>query len=597
MMSMNVTTGGRLPALAAACLLSVALPASSVLAKEKVKTGDAAPAALEMEYAVSIPAIDAIDSNLDNTQLTDILSGKIAENAEALSGLDATSIAVPEITISIASQSGDKAHDATITLADLLLEDVVDGQAASISLGGVTLQADDTDFAFGAMSAANFDIAGVLGIYGLVDAGGQTGLETIYTDLVAEGGTLTAPEVTCKFGGVTGAEFKARPLKTSFAEMMAIGQAMEDQGDEVDPATMGQFLKIYADILTAFQTSEITFEGFDCDGVDEEGRPMTFSIAGMTMGGMSPGVYPSISMDGMNIAVQTDGAIALDNLTIKPMDLTATIATLENAPDSVDDAWFEQNARTLIPAMEGLSFTGLDIDIPDPDSDGARIQAKVGAFDISLASYLNGIPTDLDVSATQVQAAIPEGTGDESLEQLRALGITDVDASFRLAAAWDEASQTVAIEEVSLSGVDLASIVLAGTLANATDDLFAVDMDASMAASLAVAVQSLDLTVTDQGLSDIILAVVAAEQGADPATLRPVFAGLAQGTVIVMMAGAADAAKLGEAINSFVAGKAKILTIGIEAKTEPGLGMMDFMQAEEDPATLLGKVNISAEAK
>jgi len=41
-MSMNVTTGGRLPALAAACLLSVALPASSVLAKEKVKTGDAA---------------------------------------------------------------------------------------------------------------------------------------------------------------------------------------------------------------------------------------------------------------------------------------------------------------------------------------------------------------------------------------------------------------------------------------------------------------------------------------------------------------------------------------------------------------------------
>lgn len=118
-----------------------------------------------------------------------------------------------------------------------------------------------------------------------------------------------------------------------------------------------------------------------------------------------------------------------------------------------------------------------------------------------------------------------------------------------------------------------------------------------MAASLAVAVQSLDLTVTDQGLSDIILAVVAAEQGADPATLRPVFAGLAQGTVIGMMAGAADAAKLGEAINSFVAGKAKMLTIGIEAKTEPGLGMMDFMQAEEDPATLLGKVNISAEAK
>ena len=30
---------------------------------------------------------------------------------------------------------------------------------------------------------------------------------------------------------------------------------------------------------------------------------------------------------------------------------------------------------------------------------------------------------------------------------------------------------------------------------------------------------------------------------------------------------------------------------------EPGLAMMDFMAAEDDPASLLGKVNISAEAK
>jgi len=596
-MSMNVTTGGRLPALAAACLLSVTLPATSVVAKEKVKTGDAAPAALEMAYSVSIPTIDAVDSNLDNAQLTDIFSGKLVDNAEALSGLDATSIAVPEIVINATSQTDGGAHDATITVTDLLLEDVVDGRAATISLGGTTLVADDADISFGAMSAANFDIAAMLGIYGLVDTGGQTELETIYTDLVSEGGTLTSEEVTCTIGGVTGAEFRARPLKTSFVEMMAIGQAMEDQGDDVDPATMGQFLKMYADILTAFETSEVTFEGFDCNGVDEDGRPMTFAIAGMTMGGMSPGVYPSISMDGMKIAVENDGAIALGNLTMKPMDLTSTIAALEAAPEEVDEGWLESNARALVPAMEGLSFAGLDIDIPDPDTDGARIQAKVGEFDLSLANYLNGVPTDLDVSASQIQASIPAGTGDESLEQLRALGITEIDAAFRLAAAWNAESQSIAVEEISFSGGDLATVVLAGTIANATEDLFALDMDASVAASMAVAVKNLDLTVTDQGLSDIILAVVAAEQGADPATLRPVFAGLAQGTVIGMMAGAADAAKLGEAINSFVAGNAKTLMIGIEAKTEPGLGMMDFMQAEEDPTTLLGKVNINAEAK
>lgn len=597
-MSTNLTTRGRLPALATACLLSVALPTTAGLAKEKVKSGgETAPAALEMDYSVTIPTIDAVGSNLDNDVLTQILSGKVAENAGDLATLDATSITVPEITVNVASQSKGESKDATLTFTDLLLKDVVDGKAASISLGGIDLVADDATFAFGAISAANLDIAGILGVYGLVDAAGQTELTTIYTDLVSEGGTLESEEVTCSFGGVTGAEFKARPLKTSFAEIVAIGQAMEDEGDEVDPATMGRFLKMYADVLTAFETSDVNFEGLDCNGLDDEGRPMTFSVAGMTMGGMTPGVYPSIVMDGLAIEVEGDGMMSLDNFTFKPMDLSTTIATMESAPDMVDEAWLEQNARALIPAMEGLSFAGLDIDIPDPDNDDARIQAKVGEFDLSLASYLNGIPTDIDLSAAQIQAAIPADTGDETFEQLRALGITDINAGFRFAAAWDQATETVAIEEVSISGVDLASVVLAGTIANATEAMFSLDMDESMMAGMALAVRNLDLTVTDAGLSDIILAVVAAEQGADPATLRPVFAGLAQGTVISMMAGAADAAKLGDAINQFVSGNAKTLMIGIEAKTEPGLTMMDFMEAEEDPTSLLGKVNISAEAK
>ncbi|MBB4051387.1 hypothetical protein GGR20_001023 [Devosia subaequoris] len=596
-MSMNVLIRGRLPAIATACLLSAALPTTVGMAKDKVKSGGDSPAALEMDYSVSIPTVDANGSNLDNAVITEILRGNIAENADALANLDATSIAVPEITLSVSSQSNDQTHDATVTLTDLLLENVVDGKAAGISLAGVTVVADDANFAFGAMSAANLDIAGILGIYGLVDIADRTGLETIYTDLVSEGGTLESEDVSCSFGGVTGAEFKARPLNTPLVEMMAVGQAMEDQGDDVDPATMGRFLKIYADILTAFETSEVSFEGFDCSGVDEDGRPMTFSVAGMTMGGMSPGIYPSLAMDGLDIVVEGDGSFSLDNLTIKPMDLTSTIAALEGAPAEVDEAWLEENARALIPAMEGLSLSGLDIDIPEPDTEGARIQAKLGAFDVSLARYVNGIPTDLDVSATNLQAAIPEGTGEDGLEQMLALGITDVDVGFRVAAAWDADSQTVAIEEMSLTGADLATVLIAGTLANATEDLFALDMSAAMAASMAVAVKNLDLTVTDAGLSDVILAVVAAEQGADPATLRPVFAGLAQGSVIGMMAGAADAAKLGEAINSFVAGNAKTLMIGLEAKSAPGLGMMDFMQAEEDPTSLIGKVNISAEAK
>ena len=584
----------RLTAVATACLISVAMPATAIMAKEKAKP---AAAQLDVDYSISIPSIDAVDSSVSNEDLADILSGNVAGHAEHLAALDATSISVPEIVVSVSSQTGDEPKEATITFAGVMLGDVVDGKAGTVSIESIGMVADEATFDFGAMSAANLDIGGILGVYGLVDTGGQTELEVIYTDLVAEGGTLVSEEVSCTIGGVSGAEFKARPLKTSFGEMMAIAQAMEDDPETVDPALMGKFLKMYADILTAFETSEVTFDGVDCEGTTDEGQAMTFAVAGMSMGGMSPGLYPSISMDGFNIVVDGDGSMALDNLTFKPMDLTTTIATLEGAPAEVDEAWLEANARGLIPAMEGFSLTGLDIDIPDPEAPDTRIQAKVGAFDLSLASYLNGIPTDLDISADNIEAEIPEGSGDESFEQLRALGITSVDAGFRVAAAWDAASETIVVEEASVTGADLAKGVIAALVGNATEDLFSLDTDAAMAAGMGMAVKTLDLTVTDAGLSDIILAVAAAEQGADPASLRPVFAGLAQGTVISMMAGAADAAKLGEAINAFVSGTAKTLNIGIEAKTDPGLGMMDFMEAEQDPTTLLGKVNISAEAK
>ena len=595
-MPTKLTTRGRLPALVTACLLGVALPQSAIVAKEKVKPTPAATSQLQVDYSVDIPTIDAVGANLSNDVLSEVLSGNVADHAEELAGLDATSISVPEITLTVTSETEEGSQETALTFTDLLLEDVADGKAARVSLGSVGMVTDKASFDFGTMSAANLDIAGILGLYGLVESD-QTELEIIYTDLQAEGGTLEAEEVSCTIGGMTGAQFKARPLKTSFGEMMAISQAMEEDPETVDPALMGRFLKMYADILTAFETSEIRFEGMSCDGTTEEGQAMNLSVAGMTMGGMSPGVYPSISMDGFDVVVDGDGAMSLENFTVKPMDLTSTIATLEAAPEVVDEAWLEANARALIPAMEGFGFSGLDIDIPDPDAPDSRIQAKVGSFDLSLADYLNGIPTNLDMSAANIEARIPENSGDDSLEQLRALGITDIDAGFRVAAAWDEATSSIDLEEVSISGVDLASVVLAGKIANAGADLFALDPDVAMAAGMALAVKSLDLTVTDAGLFDIILAVAAADQGADPETLRPVFAGLAQGTVISMMAGAADAAKLGEAINSFVSGNAKTLVIGIEAKTDPGLGMMDFMAAEEDPTSLIGKVNISAEAK
>ena len=79
--------------------------------------------------------------------------------------------------------------------------------------------------------------------------------------------------------------------------------------------------------------------------------------------------------------------------------------------------------------------------------------------------------------------------------------------------------------------------------------------------------------------------------------MRPVYAGLAEGTIIGILAGAAEAQKVGSAISAFISGKARHLTIDMTSKEPQGLGMLDFMAAEDDPAALIGKVTMDATAK
>lgn len=602
MKPISTTSRQRLGILATACLLSVALPAGSAWAQKVKDKGTtpppAASATVAPTYGVEIPSIDAVGANVDEATLRDIFGGNIADNADALAGLDATSITIPEIIVSATTTVDGQAKQATVTFSDLVLSDVTDGTAASVTLAGMSIDAGtDGSADFGTLSASSFNIGGVLGIYGLVDTTGQTELETIYRDFSFEGGTFAAEEMSCTMGAMSVAEFKARPLKTSFVEIMSMIETLDAQGDETSPEVVGAALRMYVDMFTAFESSPSTFGGFDCSGLDDEGRDINFSIAGMTMGGMSPGVYPSVTMEGLDVTVEGDGTVQVGSITIKQMDLSSPIAAIQSAPEAIDEAWFNANGRALIPAFEGFAFSDVLVDVPDPDADGERIQASIGSFDLTLGSYINGIPSDLLTTASNIVVELPEDTDDEQVQQLIDLGVTSIDAGFTIDAAWNEAENTIAIDEVSITGADLATIKLAGTLANVTDLLFGLDENQALAAAMGIAVNQLKLDITDAGLSDIIVARVAADQGSNPAAMRPIFAGLAEGTIVGMLAGAAEAQKVGTALNTFISGKAKYLTIEMTAKEAPGLGLMDFMAAESDPTSLIGKVTIDASAK
>lgn len=602
-----------LQALAVAAMMSVALPAAA-LAQEAPRTRESAPrvespaaaaaateAAGEANFSIDIPTVDTVDSNMDEATIRAILTGGLADHATELAGLNAKSISIPEITLSYSMPPMEgKAEAGKVVYSDVVLTDVVNGVAASVAVGGASVDAGpEGSFTFGKMSTGMFDIGGMLAFYGMVPgASADQPLKTIYKDFKFEGGKFTAPEATCTIGEASLAEFKARPLKTSFSDLMALAQGMEARGDDKPTAEeISQMVSFYADFLNAFESTPFEFTGLDCTGTSEDGKPVTVAVGPITIGGFSKNTYPQIEAKDIKVNVEGDGYLNLASVTFKSFDFSSTLAALEESGGAIDDTWLEANGRRLIPSFGGFAFTGLDMDMPDTESPGERIQASVGSFDLSLGNYINGVPADIASTAKNIVVSLPADSEDEGIQQLLTLGIDKIEAGYNFAATWDEPSNTIAIKDLSFDGANLGALALAGTIGNATPDLFALDNNTALFAAMGLTVKDAKVDVKDAGLADIVFQKMATEQGQTVDQVRSALSGVAGGTALALLGGGPDAQKLSGALASFLTGNAKSLSVSATAKNEAGLGLPELTALQSNPMALSSQVTVDATAQ
>jgi hypothetical protein len=316
-------------------------------------------------------------------------------------------------------------------------------------------------------------------------------------------------------------------------------------------------------------------------------------LGGLDVGAFKPGVYPSFTANDIAITAE-DGTVALGSFVFKEMDLSGVLKVLESAPAAPDDAWFEANARGLIPAFAGFAFSGLDGDVPDEDNAGQRITFKVGDFDLSLADYVNGVPTNISNDASGIIMDIPKDGADNPLSELAGYGITSIDASYGLKAHWDEAADTIEVENFSLHGENLGTFSLSGTLGNATPDLFSTDLAAAQEAAMGLTVKTVTTNVEDLGIGAIALARAGAEQGKSPDEMRQMVAGIAQGSALALLGASEGSQALGQALNAFLMGTNPAITVKLTAIDPAGLGLADLMALQSDPTQLSSKVKIEA---
>ena len=245
-------------------------------------------------------------------------------------------------------------------------------------------------------------------------------------------------------------------------------EAAETNGTPPSPEAIAAIINFYTDFLTALDSSPTVFEGFSCEGTDPQGKSFMLAAGPANIGGFKPGIYPAFALD--NFAMEAeDGWFRLGNFTWKAMDLGDALENLADVGGELNEEWLEKNWRFIVPQFEGFSLAGLAMDVPGPDEGTNRIEAEVAALDLSLSDYVNGIPSAVASSASGVAFAVPDG---EDGAALRALGLERLSLGYGIDARWNRDQQTITLEQLSLTGNDLGSIRISGTIANAGPELF-----------------------------------------------------------------------------------------------------------------------------
>ncbi|MGV3490266.1 MAG: hypothetical protein ACO1OG_03005 [Devosia sp.] len=557
-------------------------------------------------YTVSVPSIEIEGGNLDEAAVRALFEN--TDGAwDVLGTLDATTVTIPSITVTTVVEAPEGSPTPTglfsYTYKDLVLTDVADGVAGSAKIGSWDLDIGGfVTGAFGETVTDGVDLAGMFALYGLGTAPGAEGeFRQLYGESTMTGGTITGGEgmFTCTIGNAQGGAFSARPLKGDMAEIQALtmeAEAASLAGEPFDPEKVKTIALFYTDLLTAFTTTPVTWDGFDCSGTNTDGSALAVSAGPLTAGGFEPAKYPEFALNDFNLVLEgeTEGAISLGNFTWKKMDFTSAIEVIEAAA-TLDEAFFMANWRKIIPLMDGFSVADLAIDAPNPEVPGQRVNATLGAFDATLGNYTNGIPADVALSLVNLVLPITEDMKELPIAELKARGITTLDISLGTDLAWDAATSTIAVNDVLIDLGSLGKINLAGTFGNATEALFSDNTDEATMAAMTLTLKEITVDIEDRGIGAFLVAQGAREAGQPEASFRTALAGMAQGMTLAFLGNSTEALTAAQQLGIFLQG-ASNLTMTITANDEAGLGLADLAAAESDPTALAGKITVVATA-
>ncbi|GGC69269.1 hypothetical protein [Chelatococcus reniformis] len=537
------------------------------------------------DLAFRIPRIEVSGGSVSEQDLRGLFAKDDGDKlGSRLARLSASRIAMPSVTV----ESRHAGETGTVVYRDIVLTGVTNGVVASATASGGTVEggtsASRVKGTFGPVSVQGADMPVVARFYTETSDSGATPLTTAYASFALDSLQLTTgDDVEVGIQKIAGSDIKLRPPTRPFSALMAQMGAAAETAKASDTAAQRSAL---AELLQSLAVGSIELLDTTVDDPDkhaETPKPTRGRIARATFAGSAA----AHSMAFADIQLMPpDGRLTVGSLSYEGSFLDGR----SGAPAS------GQSAATAI-ALRGTTIKMADLvaDLPNDSAPTERLRFGLKSSSVVGSQPVDGVPAAWTAAVDHVTFALPSTSADDSIKTLIAMGYKTVDLSGTTDFDWRPATQELKLDNLTLSGADMATVKLGGVLGNVGKDIFSGDEALVQVALAGATVKSLSLSLADRGLANRLLARQADQEGKTPEDLRKAYGSAAAIIIPGFLGGSPQARTLGNAVARFIA-KPGLLEITATARDPQGLGAADFMAAAGNPSNLLEQLDIKATA-
>jgi hypothetical protein len=331
-------------------------------------------------------------------------------------------------------------------------------------------------------------------------------------------------------------------------------------------------------ILYAVGVGRMSFEGMDVSGTGLD----RFRIGQFYLRNVSADGLGEISLSDMRVAVAGEASVDLGRIAFG--DITfPKLATIRTAMDAAERG-LDVDRLGLVPTLGFFEMNALAVAIPDQG------RVALDRLRLDLGGFIGPIPTAIDFDTRGLQMDLASVQNPRVRKILTDLGYSQLSLDERFNIRWNEANESLSVNNFVLAAKGAGSIGLDFQLAGLQRSAF-VKLDQLADAIMRMVFTGGQLTVQDDSLVNRIIDMLAKQQGKTSADLRKEFTG-ALPFMLMMLRNPGFQAKLTPVIQAFIQNPGKLVFTAKPKNPVPVTAIISTLEKTPEKAIDLLAVDV-----